>query len=61
MWFAYIHCWAMDVFSVLWSDPSLYNEKPTIIDISEFTRVEAGSNTSIVTLRVVGGDEKSQI
>jgi hypothetical protein len=31
IWFAYIHCWATDVFFVM-SDPSLYNEKPTIID-----------------------------
>jgi hypothetical protein len=30
MWFANIHCWATDVFSVR-SDPSLYNERPTII------------------------------
>jgi hypothetical protein len=26
-----IHCWATDVFSVLWSYPSLYNDKQTII------------------------------
>jgi hypothetical protein len=26
-----------------------------------FTRVEAGSNTSTVTLRVVGGDEKGSL
>jgi hypothetical protein len=45
----------MDVFSAL-SDPRLYNEKPTITDSSP--RVEAGSNTSIVTLQVVEGDEK---
>jgi hypothetical protein len=29
--------------------------------LSEKTRVEAGSNTSIVTLRVVGGDEKGSL
>jgi hypothetical protein len=40
------------VFSVLWSDLRLYNEKPT---------VEEGSNTSNVTLRVVGGDEKGSL
>jgi hypothetical protein len=28
---------------------------------SEPTRVEAGSNTSTVTLRVVGGDEKGSL
>jgi hypothetical protein len=33
--------------------PRLYNE-----DQPPRTRVEAGSNTSIVTLQVVGGDEK---
>jgi hypothetical protein len=33
----------------------LYNE------ISGNTRVEAGSNTSTVTLRVVGGDEKGSL
>jgi hypothetical protein len=46
---------------VLWSDPRLYNEKPTIKDSSsflQFPRVEVGSNTSTVDLRVVGGDEK---
>jgi hypothetical protein len=31
MWFAYIHFWATNVFSVR-SDPSLNKEKPTIID-----------------------------
>jgi hypothetical protein len=46
------------MFSV-WSDPKLYNEKVTITDIS--TRVEAGSNTSTVTLRVVGGDDKGSL
>jgi hypothetical protein len=29
--------------------------------VSELTRVEAGSNTSTVTLRVVGGDEKGSL
>jgi hypothetical protein len=35
------------------SDPSLYNESNT--------RVEAGSNTSTVNLRVVGDDEKGSL
>jgi hypothetical protein len=48
----------MDVLST-WSNPTLYNEKPIIIDSS--TRVEAGSNTSAVTVRVVGGDEKGSL
>jgi hypothetical protein len=32
-----------------------------VISATEFTRVEAGSNTSTVTLRVVGGDEKGSL
>jgi hypothetical protein len=44
---------------MLWSDPRLYNEKPTIID--SLTCVEAGSSTSTVTLRFVGGDEKGSL
>jgi hypothetical protein len=36
MWFAYIHCWAADMFSVR-SDPTLYKEKPTIFDSSTIT------------------------
>jgi hypothetical protein len=43
------------VFSV-GSDPRLYNEDP-----KPFPRVEAGSNTSTVNLRVVGGDEKGSL
>jgi hypothetical protein len=46
-------------FSVVLSEPMLHNEKAKIIDSS--TRVEAGSNTSIVTLRAVGGDEKGSL
>jgi hypothetical protein len=57
--FEYIHSLTTDVFSVMSSDARLYNEKPTIIDSS--TRVEAGSNTSTVTLRVVRGDEKGRL
>jgi hypothetical protein len=43
----------------VWSAKRLYNEfqiKPV-----PATRVEAGSNTSTVTLRVVGGDEKGSL
>jgi hypothetical protein len=47
------------VFSVLWFDLGLYNEKRAINDSS--THVEAGSNTSTVTLRVIGGDEKGNL
>jgi hypothetical protein len=32
VWFAYIHCQATDVFSVLLSDPKLYKEKPQLSD-----------------------------
>jgi hypothetical protein len=32
MWFAYIHCWATDMFPVLWSDARLHKEKPTITE-----------------------------
>jgi hypothetical protein len=35
--------------------------KGTTKVVCEFTRVEAGSNTSTVTLRVVGGDEKGSL
>jgi hypothetical protein len=41
------------------SDPRLCNEDPTTAEI--YTRVEAESNTSTVTLRVVGGDEKGSL
>jgi hypothetical protein len=37
----------------MWSVPRLYDE-----NVSD---AEAGSNTSIVTLRVVGGDEKGSL
>jgi hypothetical protein len=43
------------VFSVI-SLPRCYNT--TSIEWSSGSRVEAGSNTSTVALRVVGGDEK---
>jgi hypothetical protein len=32
-----------------------------ICEFNSVTRVEAGSNTSTVTLRVVGGDEKGSL
>jgi hypothetical protein len=32
VWFAYIYCWATDEFS-LRSDPGLYNEKPTVVEL----------------------------
>jgi hypothetical protein len=41
------------------SDPGLYND--SLFVAREITRVEAGSNTSTVTLRVVGGDEKGSL
>jgi hypothetical protein len=37
----------------------LYNV--TLLIASTVTRVEAGSNTSTVTLRVVGGDEEGNV
>jgi hypothetical protein len=46
------------VFSVK-SEPNVYNERRKII--GSYTRVEARSNTSTVTLRVVGGDEKGSL
>jgi hypothetical protein len=36
-------------------------QKESTIQLPEFPRVEAGSNTSTVTLRVVGGDEKGSL
>jgi hypothetical protein len=49
------------VFSVLFVSRSYLEENGATqseIERERPTRVEAGSNTSIVTLRVVGGDEK---
>jgi hypothetical protein len=37
--------------------PPKENNKP----VSNNTRMEAGSNTSTVTLRVIGGDEKGSL
>jgi hypothetical protein len=42
----------------MWSVPRLYNKGGLTRGV---TRVEAGSNTSTVTLRVVGGDEKGSL
>jgi hypothetical protein len=50
------------MFSVLWSDPSLYNEDTARTYSSIVaSHVEAGSNTSTVALRVVGGDENGSL
>jgi hypothetical protein len=46
------------VFS-MWSASRLYHASDSSILVP--TRVEAGSNTSTVTLRVVGGDEKGSL
>jgi hypothetical protein len=45
------------------SVPRLYNESllVAICRFDGYTRVEAGSNTFTVTLRVVGGDEKGSL
>jgi hypothetical protein len=48
------------VFSV-WSVPRCYKRKITDSEVAVHTRVEAGSNTSTVTLRVVGGDGKGSL
>jgi hypothetical protein len=42
-----------------WIRASLYKEPWKVFKDS--SRVEAGSNTSTVTLRVVGGDEKGSL
>jgi hypothetical protein len=47
------------VFSV-WSVQLLYNSDSSS-ENSAVTRVEAGSNTSTVTMGVVGGDEKGSL
>jgi hypothetical protein len=43
----------------MWSVPKSYKQG-TRLELGQ-TRVEAGSNTSTVTLRVVGGDEKGSL
>jgi hypothetical protein len=45
------------VFSIRY-EPRLYTQRSQAI---LYTRVEAGSNISTVTLRVVGGDEKESL
>jgi hypothetical protein len=40
---------------------SLYNVATSQAAVSQLTHVEAGSNTSTVTLRVVAGDEKGSL
>jgi hypothetical protein len=47
------------VFSV-GPDSRLYNEDPGQAEIDS-SRVEAGSNTSTVALRVIGGDRKGSL
>jgi hypothetical protein len=55
MWFTFIHCLATDVF---YMDPleTMYKQSSRKSGIRSC--VEAGSNTSTVDLRVVGGEEK---
>jgi hypothetical protein len=48
------------VFSVR-SVPRLYNEAQLPLEETTNTRVEAGSNTSTVALRAVGGDKKGNL
>jgi hypothetical protein len=43
----------------MWSVLRLYNG--TSHSVAIMTRVEAGSNTSTVTLRIIGGDEKGSL
>jgi hypothetical protein len=51
---------AKDVVFSLQSTWSLYKEDQLNNSV-KMTRVEAGSNTSTVTLRVIGGDEKGSL
>jgi hypothetical protein len=44
-----------------WSVPKSYKEDNWSNQVSERTHVEAGSNTSTVTLRVAGGDEMENL
>jgi hypothetical protein len=53
-----VRFWAIELFSVR-SDLMLYKRK--IQREGSTTHVEAESNTSTVTLRIVGGDEKGSI
>jgi hypothetical protein len=51
---------SVNTVSSMVSDPRLYNEICLYYGCNE-TRVEAGSNTSTVTLRVVGGGGKGSL
>jgi hypothetical protein len=42
MWFAYIHCWATDVFSCLWSDLRLCKETPPIVQSMKYKGFKLG-------------------
>jgi hypothetical protein len=60
MWFAYIRCSATDVFCM--GPPQDYISGTELNQIRERApHLEAGSNISTVTLRVVGGDEKGSL
>jgi hypothetical protein len=48
------------VFSVL-RGPCRGNLRESNFEAKSYTRLEAGSNTSTVTLRVVGGEEKGSL
>jgi hypothetical protein len=45
----------------MWSVPKGYKGQRRPFTVSEDSRVEPGSNTPTVTLRVVGGDEKGSL
>jgi hypothetical protein len=47
------------VFPVLWFVARVYNVSP--LAAKSVSRVDAGSNTSTVALRVVGGDGKENL
>jgi hypothetical protein len=53
------------LYQYLWGGGGTWNDfeinKLKLISYMNVTRVEAGSNTSTVTLRVVGGDEKESL
>jgi hypothetical protein len=44
-----------------WSAPRSYKREPKLSDRRVSTRVEEGSNTSTVALRVVGSDKKGSL
>jgi hypothetical protein len=49
------------LLSVYRSVRRLYNARPLVASLVSQSLVEAGSNTSTVALRVVGGDEKGSL